>query len=90
MIQTYDMGFQDTVVWDEARRGFSAEGLQVASLGNMRKKRNVVPVILDVIAFSASVARGVNDYYDGLSKDELAELSEWGDFALRQFPEEWE
>jgi len=54
------------------------------------KKRDVDPAILDVVARRASVARAVSDYYDGLSEEEAAEQSEWGDFALRQFPVESE
>ena len=56
----------------------------------MGKKRNLDPAILDVVAVRASVARAVSDYYDGLSAEEVEEQSEWGDFALRQFPEESE
>ena len=36
----------------------------------------------------ASVERAVKDYYDSLSNEEAAELSEWGEFALREFPGE--
>jgi hypothetical protein len=54
------------------------------------KKRDVDPAILDVVAVRGSVARAVSDYYDGLSEEEVAEQSEWGDFALRQLPEELE
>ena len=56
----------------------------------MRKKRKVDPAILDAVAVRASVALAVRDYYHELSEEDVAEQSEWGDFALRQFPEDAE
>ena len=70
--------------------GVSVQGAAGCSPGGMRKKRNVVPAILDVVEVRASVALAVSDYYDGLSEEEAAEASKWGDFALRQFPQETE
>jgi len=34
----------------------------------------------------ARVERAVADYYSSLSDNEVEELSQWGDFAMTQFP----
>jgi len=59
-------------------------------MGGMGNERRVVPPILDAVAVRASVALAVRDYYHELSEEDVAEQSEWGDFALRQFPEDAE
>lgn len=34
----------------------------------------------------AALARAVADYYSSLSRQESEEQTEWGEFALREFP----
>jgi hypothetical protein len=34
-----------------------------------------------------SIDRAIVNYYSSLTDEEVAEQAEWGDFALRQFPE---
>jgi cytochrome c553 len=62
-----------------------------------RKKRRarsssaVLEEILQAVRREAELARmnqSVIDYYDSLSDEEMKELSEWGDFAMSQFPTE--
>ncbi len=34
-----------------------------------------------------AIDKAVEDYYTSLSPEDLAELAEWGEFALTEFPE---
>jgi len=68
----------------------------VAFLETMRRKRHggsissILEEILQAVRRRherASVERAVTDYYSALSADEAAERAQWGEFALREFPE---
>jgi hypothetical protein len=69
----------------------------VAFLKMMRTKRNAESAssgLVDILQSvrpeheRASVPQAVNGYYESLTKEEAAEQSEWGEFALHEFPEE--
>jgi hypothetical protein len=81
----------------KAKKSFTLSTETVAFLELMRSKRkaeSVSSVLEDILQSvrreqeRASVARAVKRYYDSLTKEEEAEQSEWGEFALHQFPEE--
>jgi hypothetical protein len=36
----------------------------------------------------ARIEKSVSDYYSSLSESEANELAQWGEFALREFPDE--
>jgi hypothetical protein len=36
----------------------------------------------------ASIEKSVSDYYSSLSESEANELAQWGELALREFPDE--
>ncbi|MGA2183087.1 MAG: hypothetical protein ABSH47_08665 [Bryobacteraceae bacterium] len=44
--------------------------------------------MLEPAEFEARVEKAVTDYYDSLSREEAEEQSSWGEFALREFPQE--
>jgi len=79
----------------KAKKSFTLSPETVAFLERMRTKRKAESVssILEEILQAvrrqherASVERAVKGHYDSLSKEEAAEQSEWGEFALREFP----
>jgi len=81
----------------KAKKSFTLSSETVAFLERMRTKRKAESVssILEEILQAvrrqherASVERAVKGYYDSLSKEEATELSQWGEFALREFPGE--
>jgi cytochrome c553 len=62
-----------------------------------RKKRRArsISLVLEEILQAARreaelerINQSVTAYYDSLSDEEMKELSEWGDFAMSQFPAE--
>jgi|HubBroStandDraft_1064217.scaffolds.fasta_scaffold08968_3 hypothetical protein len=81
----------------KAKKSYTLSPESVDFLEAQRKKRRassisaVLDEILQAVRREAELARinqSVTDYYDSLSDEELKELSEWGDFALSQFPAE--
>lgn len=81
----------------KAKKSYTLSLETVAFLEMMRKKRRAASVssILEEIVQAArreqelaSIERGVKEYYDSLSADEISEQSQWGDLALRNFPDE--
>jgi hypothetical protein len=79
----------------KAKKSYTLSPESVAFLETLRKKRRAASVsaILEEILKGvrreqewASVDRAVADYYGSLSGEEAAEQAEWGEFALREFP----
>jgi hypothetical protein len=81
----------------KAKKSYTLSPESVDFLEAQRKKRRarsssaVLEEILQAVRREAELARmnqSVIDYYDSLSDEEMKELSEWGDFAMSQFPTE--
>jgi hypothetical protein len=81
----------------KAKKSYTLSPDSVAFLEALRKNRRAASVsaILEEILQTArreqelaSVERAVADYYDSLSGEEAMEQSQWGEFALREFPKE--
>lgn len=79
------------------KRSYTLSPESVAFLESLRKGRHAASTssVLDEILQSvrrqqerASIAKSVSAYYSSLSDKEMAEQSEWGEFALREFPGE--
>ena len=81
----------------KAKKSYTLSRDSVAFLEAMRKKRrapsvsSVLEAILQAVRREqgkAAVERAVADYYGSLSNEEAAEQTEWGEFALGEFPKE--
>jgi DNA-binding PadR family transcriptional regulator len=81
----------------KAKKSYTLSPDSVAFLEALRKNRRAASVsaILEEILQTArreqeraSVERAVTDYYGSLSGEEAMEQSQWGEFALREFPKE--
>ena len=78
-----------------AKKSFTLSPESVEFLEAMRKKRHALSVssvledILQTVRREqgrAAVERAVADYYAALSHEESEEQTNWGEFALREFP----
>jgi len=81
----------------KAKRSFTLSPESVAFLDATRKRRrapsvsSVLEEILSVVRREqgkAALDRAVSDYYSSLSQEESEEQTNWGEFALREFPKE--
>ena len=81
----------------KAKKSYTLSPESVEFLEAMRKKLRAVSVssVLEKILQAArdqqgrmSVERAVADYYGSLAPGEVEEQTEWGRFALREFPNE--
>jgi hypothetical protein len=81
----------------KTKRSYTLSPESVAYLEGLRKRRRSASTsaVLDEILLAArrhqerfNIEKSVAAYYSSLSPAELAELGEWGDFALSQFPNE--
>jgi hypothetical protein len=81
----------------KAKKSYTLSLESVAFLEIMRKKRragsisSVLEEILQAVRRDherASLERAVAGYYSALSAQELAEQTDWGEFALGEFPGE--
>jgi len=81
----------------KAKKSYTLSPESVDFLETLRKKRRArsISFVLEEIlqaarreAELAKINQSVTAYYDSLSDEEVKELSEWGDFALSQFPTE--
>jgi hypothetical protein len=81
----------------KAKKSYTLSPESVAFLETLRKRRRAASTssVLEEILQSvrrqqerASIERSVSAYYSSLSDKEVAEQSEWGEFALREFPGE--
>lgn len=81
----------------KAKKSYTLSPESIAFLETLRKLRRAASTssILDEILQSvrrhherASIEKSVSAYYSSLSGKEAAEQSEWGEFALREFPRE--
>jgi hypothetical protein len=79
----------------KAKKSYTLSPESVAFLENLRKKRHAAStsLVLDEILQTAlreqetrDMENAVAEYYDSLSESERAEQSEWGKFALAEFP----
>lgn len=79
----------------KAKKSYTLSPESVAFLEALRKRRraastsSVLEEILQAIRRQqerASIEKSVSAYYSSLSPDEAAELAEWGEFALGEFP----
>ena len=81
----------------KAKKSYTLSPEVDAFLETLRRKRQAesVSAVLEEILQNVrreqereSINRAVTDYYSSLSDDELEEHSQWGEFALTQFPAE--
>jgi len=81
----------------KAKKSYTLSPTSVAFLEMLRRKRRAhsISAVLEEIlqaarreAELAAINQSVIEYYDALSDEEMKELSEWGDFAMSQFPAE--
>jgi len=81
----------------KAKKSYTLSPESVDFLETLRRKRRArsISFVLEEIlqaarreAEMAKINQSVTEYYDSLSDEEVEELSQWGDFALSQFPEE--
>jgi len=81
----------------KAKKSYTLSSESVAFLETTRKKRrapsvsSVLEEILQTVRRKqerAAIERAVADYYTSLSPEEAEEQTEWGEFALREFPSE--
>jgi len=79
----------------KAKKSYTLSSESVTFLEILRKKRRAASVssILEEILQSArrhqeqaKVEQSVANYYSSLSGPEAAELADWAEFALREFP----
>lgn len=79
----------------KAKKSYSLSPESVAFLESLRKNRRAASTsaVLDEILQhvrrqqkEASIESAVAEYYSSLSRGEGAECTEWGEFALREFP----
>ncbi|HEX4133026.1 MAG TPA: hypothetical protein VHY84_00280 [Bryobacteraceae bacterium] len=79
----------------KAKKSYTLSLETVAFLETLRKRQHAqsVSAVLEGILQTlrrdqkrASVETAVADYYSSLSDDDGAEHAHWGEFALRQFP----
>jgi hypothetical protein len=81
----------------KAKKSYTLSPESVDFLEVLRKKRSArsISFVLEEIlqaarreAEMAAINESVTAYYDSLSDEEAEELSQWGKFALSQFPRE--
>jgi hypothetical protein len=81
----------------KAKKSYTLSSESVAFLEMMRTKRRATSVssVLEEILQAvrrrqeqARVEQSVSSYYSSLSSKEATELTEWAEFALREFPGE--
>ena len=81
----------------KAKKSYTLSPESVEFLEATRKKRHAASTsaILDEILQNvrrenerATIERAVADYYASLSDKQVAEQTEWGDFAEREFPDQ--
>ena len=81
----------------KAKKSFTLSTESVSFLEELQRqsKAESVSSILEEILQSLrrekhreSIDRAVADYYSSLTDEEAAEHADWGDFALRQLPQE--
>jgi len=81
----------------KAKKSYTLSPESVAFLDAMRKKQRAssISAILEEILQDvrrehdrAAIDRAVADYYGSLTTHEVAEQAEWGEFGLREFPNE--
>ena len=81
----------------KAKKSYTLSTESVAFLETLRKRRraastsSVLEEILQAVRRRqerVNIEKSVTAYYSSLTDKEVAEQSEWGEFALRQFPDE--
>jgi hypothetical protein len=81
----------------KAKKSYTLSPESVDFLETLRKKRRArsISFVLEEIlqaarreAEMAKINQSVSDYYDSLSDEEMEELSQWGEFGLRQLFQE--
>ena len=81
----------------KAKKSYTLSPESVDFLETLRKKRRArsISFVLEEIlqaarreAEMAKINQSVSDYYDSLSDEEMEELSQWGEFGLRQLLQE--
>lgn len=79
-----------------AKKSYTLSPESVAFLESMRKRRRArsVSSILEEILQAvrreqgkAALDKAVSDYYSSLTNEDAAELTSWGEFAMREFPD---
>ena len=81
----------------KAKKSYTLSPESVNFLETLRRKRRArsISFVLEEIlqaarreAEMAKINQSVTAYYDSLSDEEAEDLSQWGEFALSQFPTE--
>jgi hypothetical protein len=81
----------------KTKRSYTLSPESVAFLEGLRKRRRAASTssVLEEIVQAArrrgaraAIEKSVSDYYSSLSAEEMREQSEWGEFAMSQFPDE--
>ena len=79
------------------KRSYTLSPESVAFLESLRKRRRAASTssVLEEIVQAArrrgaraAIEKSVSDYYSSLSAKDLRKQSEWGEFAMTQFPDE--
>lgn len=79
----------------KAKKSYTLSPESVTFLETLRKRRRAASIsaVLEEILQSvrrqqerANIEKSISAYYSSLSAEEAAELAEWGDFALGEFP----